>query len=214
MGNVYFTLLGASVGAAVPLIFNTIKELCIQRNNRKNEEKYIIVQLVFIIDKYISDCDFLASNDGIYSQESKSITTAYDKPELKLSAVKGEFKYLTTDMLYRLYSIESKHLQVIRTLSTLDEDYYLDAPTYYYYFAKRRELYANHGLYVIELSEDICKKFNIRHTSWEGGDNPAESIKQRLIDIRKLKSAAALRGMENSSRSAATAARKLAAGSS
>lgn len=214
MGKEYWTLMGASVGAAVPLIFNTLKELCIQRKSRKNEEKYIIVQLVFILDKYISDCDSLAYNDGIYSQELKSKTIAYDKPELKLSAVKGEFKSLTTDMLYRLHSIESKHLQVIKTLDLLDEDYYYDAPVSSKYYEKRQELYANLGLYVIKLSEDICKTFNIRHTLWEGEINPAESIKQRLIDIRKTKSAKNIRRMENASRRAATAARKSTAGSS
>lgn len=45
--------------------------------------------------------------EGIYDPASQEVTMAYDKPELKLSSVKGDYKYLSTDRLYRLHSIES-----------------------------------------------------------------------------------------------------------
>lgn len=206
-----WTLLGAAAAIAVPLIFNAVKELVWETKKGKKEERYIIVQLVFILDKYISECEFLASNDGIYSQELEYVSMKYNKPELKLSAVKGEFKYLNTNMLYRLHSIESKHIQVINTLANLDDEYFEDPPDFSAYFAKRRELYAKHGLYVVELSEDICRTFNIRHTSWEGGFNPTEAIRKRLIKIRASESAAAIRRKERYASRVAARARKSAA---
>lgn len=207
-----WTLLGAATAVAVPLIFNTAKEFVWETKKRKKEERYIIIQLIFILDKYISECNFLAYNDGIYSQELKFMSTDYDKPDLKLSAVKGEFKYLSTDMLYRLHSIESKHIQVIKTLANLDDDYYQDPPEFPGYYAERQELYAKLGLYVIELSEDICRTFKIRHTSWEGGINPAESIRNRLIKIRSSRSKITLRRMESYASRVAARARKSATG--
>jgi len=191
-----WALLGAAAAVAAPLIFNTVKEAVLEEKKRRKEERYIIVQLIFILDKYIAECEFLSRNEGIYDPAEKEMSMAYEKPELKLSWVKGDYKYLDTDMLYRLHSIESKHTQVTNELASLDDSYFEDAPDFPGYYFKRKQLYAEHGLYVVELSEDICREFRIRHTSWEGGFNPSKSIRERMKEIRIYKSEAALRRME------------------
>ncbi len=122
--------------------------------------------------------------------------------------VKGDYKCLNTDMLYKLPSIESKHAQITNTLSNLDDSYYDDAPDFSAYYAKRRELYANHGLYVVELSENICHEFEISHTSWAGGFNPAQSIRDCLLHIRRSKAKAVIGGRERRSRRVAELKRK------
>ena len=191
-----WALLGAAAAVVAPLIFNTVKEVLFEKRKRKREEIYIIVQLIFILDKYISECRFLSVNNGIYDPDVQEYTMSYIKPELKLSLVKGDYKCLDTNMLYRLHSIESKHAQVINKLASLDDTYFEDAPDFSGYYSQRQELYANHGLYVVELSEDICHEFGISHTSWEGGFSPAASIRERLKQIRIFKSERALRQME------------------
>nr|WP_024966918.1 hypothetical protein [Pantoea sp. IMH] len=191
-----WALFGAAAAVAAPLIFNTVKEALWERKKRKREERYIVIQLIFVLDKYMSQCEFLSYNDGIYDPEKEYKVTDYVKPELQLSSVKGDYKYLDTDMLYRLHSIDSKRAQVISELSNLDDSYFEDAPDCSGYYSKRQELYAKHGLYVIELSEDICRKFKIKHVSWDGGFNPATSIRERLIQIRASRSRSKLRNME------------------
>ncbi|MGF6477688.1 hypothetical protein ABIE06_004545 [Pantoea dispersa] len=204
-----WTLFGAATAVVVPLIFNTVKEAVRERKKRKSEERYIVVQLIFVLDKYISQCEFLSYNDGMYDPEKEYKVTDYVKPELQLSSVKGDYKYLDTDMLYRLHSIDSKRAQVISELSNLDDSYFEDAPECSEYYSKRRELYAKHGLYVIELSEDICRKFRIKHVSWDGGFNPATSIRERLIQIRASRSRSMLRNMERYAKRVAEKQRKL-----
>uniref|UniRef100_UPI003FA5BCBA hypothetical protein n=1 Tax=Klebsiella variicola TaxID=244366 RepID=UPI003FA5BCBA len=196
----------------MPLIYNTVKEAIWETKKRKREERYIVVQLIFMLDKYISQCEFLSYNDGIYDPEKEYKVTGYVKPELQLSSVKGDYKYLDADMLYRLYSIDSKCAQVISELSNLDDSYFDDAPDCTGYYARRQELYAKHGLYVIELSENICRKFRIKHVSWEGGFNPAVSIRERLVQIRASKSRANLRRMEMKAKRVAEKQRKLLQG--
>ncbi|HBX9938293.1 TPA: hypothetical protein MIM79_13025 [Klebsiella variicola] len=204
--------MGAASAVAVPLIYNTVKEAIWETKKRKREERYIVVQLIFMLDKYISQCEFLSYNDGIYDPEKEYKVTGYVKPELQLSSVKGDYKYLDADMLYRLYSIDSKCAQVISELSNLDDSYFDDAPDCTGYYARRQELYAKHGLYVIELSENICRKFRIKHVSWEGGFNPAVSIRERLVQIRASKSRANLRRMEMKAKRVAEKQRKLLQG--
>ncbi len=204
--------MGAASAVAVPLIYNTVKEAIWETKKRKREERYIVMQLIFMLDKYISQCEFLSYNDGIYDPEKEYKVTGYVKPELQLSSVKGDYKYLDADMLYRLYSIDSKCTQVISELSNLDDSYFDDAPDCTGYYARRQELYAKHGLYVIELSENICRKFRIKHVSWEGGFNPAVSIRERLVQIRASKSRANLRRMEMKAKRVAEKQRKLLQG--
>ncbi|MEN4527232.1 hypothetical protein [Pantoea agglomerans] len=204
-----WALLGAAAAVAAPLIFNTVKEAIWERKKRKREERHIVIQLIFLLDKYISQCEFLSYNDGIYDPEKEHKVTAYIKPELELSSVKGDYKYLDADMLYRLHSIDSKRAQVISELSNLDDSYFDDAPDCTGYYFRRQELYANHGLYVIELSENICQKFKIKHVSWEGGFNPAVSIRERLVQIRASKSRASIRRMEMKANRIAKKQRKL-----
>ncbi|MFZ4210565.1 hypothetical protein ACOZB2_03895 [Pantoea endophytica] len=192
-----WALLGAATAVAVPLVYNTLKEAVFEFKKKKREENYIIIQLIFVLDKYIAECEFLSRNDGIYNPETEQVEMAYKSPVLNLSSVKGEYKYLSIPILYKLHSIETKHAQVRNTLTTLDDSYYEDAPDFDAYYAKRRELYAYHGLHVIELSEEICRQFKIKHSSWEGGFNPAESIRERIVKIRAAKSATMLRRMEN-----------------
>lgn len=204
--------MGAAAAVAVPLIYNTVKEAIWETKKRKREERHIVIQLIFMLDKYISQCEFLSYNDGIYDPEKEYKVTGYVKPELQLSSVKGDYKYLDADMLYRLHSIDSKRAQVISELSNLDDSYFDDAPDFTHYYAMRQELYAKHGLYVIELSENICRKFRIKHVSWEGGFNPAVSIRERLVQIRASKSRANLRRMEMKAKRVAEKQRKLLQG--
>ena len=98
---------------------------------------------------------------------------------------------------------------MISELSNLDDSYFDDAPDCTGYYAKRQELYAKHGLYVIELSENICRKLKIKHVSWEGGFNPAVSIRERLVQIHASKSRASLRRMEMEAKRVAEKQRKL-----
>lgn len=204
--------MGAAAAVAVPLIYNTVKEAIWESKKRKREERHIVIQLIFMLDKYISQCEFLSYNDGIYDPEKEYKVTGYVKPELQLSSVKGDYKYLDGDMLYRLHSIDSKRAQVISELSNLDDSYFDDPPDFTHYYAMRQELYAKHGLYVIELSENICRKFRIKHVSWEGGFNPAVSIRERLVQIRASKSRANLRRMEMKAKRVAEKQRKLLQG--
>lgn len=204
-----WALVGAAAAIAGPLIFNTVKEAIWERKKRKREERHIVIQLIFILDEYISRCEFLSYNEGIYDPQLEHRVTKYDEPELKLSMVKGDYKNLETDMLYRLHSINSKRAQVRSELSNLDESFYEDAPDCSAYYSVRQELYAKHGLYVIDLSEDICQKFNIKHVSWDGGFNPAQSIRTRLSQIRASKSRAKLLSMERYAKRVAEKQRKL-----
>lgn len=191
-----WALLGAAAAVGIPLVFNTIKETTFEFIKIKRERRYIIVQVIFILDRYIADCEFLSRNEGIYDPETEQNEMVYTWPKLDLNSVKGDYKYLNTDLLYRLHSIETKHTQVRNELTNIDESFYYDAPEFTAYYNLRQNLYARHGLYVAKLSEDICRIFKIKHISWENGFNPTESILATLRIKRDKKAAATIRRKE------------------
>lgn len=96
----------------VPLIVNTVKETIFEYIRNKRDRNYIVVQVIFFLDKYIAKCEFLSGNEGIYSAETQQVEMTYNYPKLNLSAVKGDYIHLSVDMLYRLHSIETKHAQI------------------------------------------------------------------------------------------------------
>lgn len=192
-----WALLGAAFAVGIPLVFNTIKETTFEYIKVKRERRYIIVQVIFMLDRYIAECEFLSRNEGIYDSETNQMEMVYTQPKLDLNSVKGDYKYLNTDMLYRLNSIEIKHAQVRYELSNVDDSFFDDAPEFSAYYSLRQTLYANQGLYVAKISEDICRIFKIKHISWENGFNPTQSIIEILKKKRASKSAATIRRMEN-----------------
>ena len=191
-----WALIGAASAVAVPLVVNTVKETVFEHIRNKRDRNYIVVQVIFLLDKYIAECEVLSRNEGIFSAETQQVEMTYIHPKLNLSAVKGDYKYLSVDMLYRLHSIETKHAQIRHELSNLDDDYYYDAPEFTAYYNFRKQLYTQHGLYVAKLSEDICHKFRIDHVSWQDGFDPVASLRARFRQMRRSASEAAIRKKE------------------
>jgi hypothetical protein len=61
-----WALVGAAAAVAGPLIYNTVKEAVWESKKRKREERHIVIQLIFILDNYISQCAFLSYNTSRY----------------------------------------------------------------------------------------------------------------------------------------------------
>lgn len=48
--------LGGAAAVGIPLLFNLVKEIVFDRRKSKTERTYISVQLVFLLDKFVSEC--------------------------------------------------------------------------------------------------------------------------------------------------------------
>lgn len=110
-----------------------------------------------------------------------------------MSTVKGEYKFLKPDLLYRLQSVEIEQLKAKEVLREMTNNPNFGPDLMDKYIMKRRELYADVGLKVAQLSEDIRKELNIK---LDHGWNPKASLLKSKANIRWIKSKVAMNKME------------------
>ena len=192
------TLVGASAAIGIPLIANFFKELWFDRRKRKEERAYISVQLLFILDKFTGDCAEVSWDRGFDESGPEPDGPEYleiqtEPPVFDMSSVKGEYKYLEPSLIYRLQSIDIELLKVKQELREMTDNPNFGEEFMGKYILLRRELYADVGLKVAQLSDDIRTelKINVDH-----GWSPKESLLRSKAHINRIKSRGALLRME------------------
>lgn len=182
--------LGGAAAVSFPLLFNLIKDICLEHRKRKEERNHISVQLIFLLDKFVGDCAKVAWDRGFDETFQPPESPEYLKEQVKtpvfdMSKVKGEYKYLKPIFLYRLQSIDIELLKADEELREFTNNpnfgpEYLDD-----YFLKRRELYIEIGLKVSELADEIRKVLKVK---LDHGWNPKESLLDSKASIYRIKS--------------------------
>lgn len=182
--------LGGAAAVGVPLLFNLVKEMAFDWRKTKVERTYVSVQLVFLLDKFVSECAEVSWDRGFDEifQEPDSpeyLKTQVEPPIFDMSTVKGEYKYLEPTLIYRLQSIDIELLQIKQELRETTENPNFGPELMDKYILKRRELYADLGLNVAQLSEDVRYKLRI---DADDGWIPKESLLRSKTHIARIKS--------------------------
>lgn len=154
--------LAGSAAIGTPLLANFLKELWFDRRKRKAERAYICIQLVFLLDKFVARCADVAWDRGydpsMPEPDDQELQDQTKIPVFDMSSVEGEYKYLKPQMLARLHTIEIKLNQVHEELYRDEVDWCGERWKHY---ELRRELYADVGLYVADIANDIRQEFDI-----------------------------------------------------
>ncbi|HHH0281198.1 TPA: hypothetical protein ACPZNW_004145 [Yersinia enterocolitica] len=195
MSKESWAIMGAAAAIGIPLLFNMFKEMYFDYKKRKTERDYILVQLIFILDKFTADCAQVAWDDGYppYEPPSDIRATQVSAPVFDLSSVKGEYKYLSPEQLYRLQAIDIKLIQIKEKLRSYEM---FDDPASDRYFSSRRRFYIELGLYTDSLIQEIRHQANIKHNAWNNEVSPVDSIKSSQLQLNKMKSVRTLKQME------------------
>lgn len=190
------TMLGFLGGAAAvgfPLLFNLFKEIVFELRKKKIESAYIGVQLVFLLDKFVGECAEVSWDRGFDETYQEPDSPEYLTPQTKapifdMSTVKGEYKYLEPALIYRLQSIDIELLKINQKLREMTDHPSFGSEFMDQYILRRRELYADLGLSVAQLSENIRDKLRIDS---DHGWSPKESLLRSKAHIARIKSKAA-----------------------
>lgn len=193
--------MGAAAAIGIPLLFNMFKEMSFDSKKRKTERDYILVQLIFILDKFTAACARVAWDDGYPENEPPSEFRAIQvsDPVFDLSSVKGEYKYLSPEQLYRLQAIDIKLIQIKEKLRLYDVH---DESELGGYFTTRRRFYIKLGLYTDSLIQEIRHQANIKHNAWNNEVSPVDSIKRSQWQLWKMKSVSTLKMREKRAKNA------------
>ncbi|EGX6986594.1 hypothetical protein GS459_004875 [Escherichia coli] len=194
--------IGGAAAVGFPLLFNLTKEIVFDRRKMKAERTYISVQLVFLLDKFVSECAEVSWDRGFDEtyqepEHPEYLQIQVEPPIFDMSSVKGEYKHLEPTLIYRLQSIDIELLKIKQELREMTNNPNFGPEFMDRYILLRRELYADMGLKVAELSEDIREKLKIdADHGWSPKDNLLRSkahiarIKSRMEINKMLKRAA------------------------
>lgn len=182
--------LGGAAAVGVPLLFNLVKEMAFDWRKTKAERTYVSIQLVFLLDKFVSECAEVSWDRGFDEifQEPDSpehLKTQVEPPIFDMSTVKGEYKYLEPTLIYRLQSIDIELLKIKQELRETTENLNFGPELMELYILQRRELYADLGLNVAQLSENVRYKLRI---DADHGWIPKESLLRSKAHIAQIKS--------------------------
>lgn len=182
--------LGGAAAVGVPLLFNLVKEMAFDWRKTKAERTYVSIQLVFLLDKFVSECAEVSWDRGFDEifQEPDSpehLKTQVEPPIFDMSTVKGEYKYLEPTLIYRLQSIDIELLKIKQELRETTENLNFGPELMELYILQRRELYADLGLNVAQLSENVRYKLRIDANH---GWIPKESLLRSKAHIAQIKS--------------------------
>lgn len=169
-----WAIIGAISAVAVPMVYNMVNEII----KASRERKYVEVQLIFLLNKFTSGCVEVAWDDGYPPDEQKSgrPTIQHEIPELGLSSVKGEHKFLKASLLKELHQIEIKQLQIKQQLREID--YQDNDPDEFSYYDFRRRQYAELGIYTAALNKKICR--NLRLAEENMSKSQSDSCRKSL----------------------------------
>ena len=189
--------LGGAAAVGVPLFFNLAKEVIFDRQKIQAERAYISVQLIFILDKFVSECAEVSWDRGfdeIYQEPDSPeyLKIQVEPPVFDMSTVKGEYKYLEPTLIYRLQSIDIELLKIKQKIREMTDNPNFGPEFMDRYILLRRELYADIGLNVALLSEDLRDKLKI---DADHGWKPKERLLRSKAHIARIKSKAAFNKM-------------------
>ncbi|MGN8239540.1 hypothetical protein [Enterobacter soli] len=191
---------GAAAAIGVPLIANFFKELWFDRRKRRAERAFISVQLVFLLDKFIANCANVSWDCGYDPMNPPPDETELEDqvqiPNFDMTSVKGEYKYLKPSLLYKLHNIDIELYKARSKLYQYQEECYFSPDLLWEYYELRRESYANVGLYVASIADELRKEFGISKTEdWDPRNSIVESMKQ----LRRIRANRAMGRMERKS---------------
>lgn len=182
------SFVGASLATCVPLVFNLIKDVVFDYRKRKAEREFIGVQLIFILENFVSKCADISWDKGYdneYPEEGDNLTDQVKIENFDMSSVKGEYKYLKPKFLYKLHSINIQIYQAHQKLYRSKLDcWHLKGSLDWEYYEMRRELFADIGLYVADIANKLRKEFKIQRVK---GWKPEKRIIRSKNQIKEEK---------------------------
>lgn len=178
-----YSFLGAAAAVSIPLIVNTCKDFYFDFQKRKTERNYVVVQLIYLLDDFVSQCADVAWDLGydpyypepdIYEFQAQTKNPVFD-----ITSVKGDHKYLEPMMLYKLQGINVELAKSKNRLREITNEPSFDPDDAKYYFTERRREFANIGLKVSDITDELRKDFGVpQRDDWHPQDVIIKSLNQ------------------------------------
>lgn len=186
MDKGWYALIGGAVAIALPLIGNFIKELYFENLKRKTEHNFIVIQLVFLLDKFSSECSKVSYDNGFAwdQPDQEYAKTQVEEPVFSPYEIKGEFKFLDKALLYKIHKIAILQSNANRRIAEFAAADVL--PDFSSTFESRQCEYCKLGIFAANLAKEIRTTLNLTDDEWSA-ELMRKSLIQRLSDLTNEK---------------------------
>lgn len=196
-----YSFIGAAAAVSIPLVVNTCKDFYFDYQKRKTERNYIVVQLLFLLDDFVSQCGEVSWDQGYdpnYPEPDEHEYEAQTKdPVFDMSSVKGDHKYLEPMMLYELHSINVEIIKAKERLREITNSPGFDYSEIGFFFTQRRREFAEIGLKVSKIADELRSSFKVpSHEDW----NPRDTIIRSINNMNRKQAISQINRMERKSK--------------
>lgn len=181
MTEAIFGLIGVLIGSVI----SWAQVACTNKQAAKRNARYLAIRVVCILDKFIEDCADVIHDDGLsFGQRTAE---GYLEPQVKApgSLVFPEdvdWRSIDHELMYQILSLPAEVETANRIIKSANDIAY--PPDFEDWFNERRFWYSGLGLSVYKLSEDLCRKYDIKKKTYNDWD-PAEDFKKTLDVVAK-----------------------------
>ncbi|MGG8241840.1 hypothetical protein PGO51_02400 [Klebsiella aerogenes] len=181
------SVIGGAVGVVIGHAANHLLGWYKENKQSSPERKFICAELIFLLEDYAKKCAEIAIDDGEYTGEQGEAQPVTSPPELlDYSSVKGNWRSLSSDIMYQVCSLPAEQKEVRKMVSASWE---LDShpPDYKNYFETRQYHYSVLGLKAAKIASDIRKQNNFPEGDLNRWEIPTMTSKIKALEKKQLK---------------------------
>lgn len=174
---------GVIVGAATAIA----KDVYLQCWKDKGALKYLVVMVVFALDKYVNDAAAVVMDDGEPDLDDQyhSRSPVAELPTFKPEDIKVEWTVLSPELTYRVFNLGPQTAHAVGAIDYEAEQ--ASAPNYPEVFEERQVQFAELGLAAAELADDLRRLVNLPGYKLSGNWNPVAVMQTRRTELFELR---------------------------
>lgn len=180
------------LGVVLTLTIGVLKDVVAAYLKNKRERSYLAVQIIFLLDDFALKCSAVVGDDGTWMGQYGPNGVARSRvaePEISFSELKGDWKSINPEIVYRLHDLASSIISAKRKVSAEFEN--SDPPDFSEGFECRQYEYALLGLQSFEISNEFRAISKMPVRVWPHFDpiahmqNAVETFQERF-ELRRI----------------------------
>lgn len=178
-----FGLLGVFVGA----VLATLKELWFGYRSDGRNARYLAVQVVGLLDRYVFACSEVVTDNGLSQGQRDAqgfLVAQVQAPKFNPESLSVEWRSIPVDLMYEILDLPYKAEVAAHIIEGASEN--SNPPDFEDFFEERQLQYAELGLQAAAISNRLRKLAKLPERSVAHWD-PIQWMKKHKADIEKLR---------------------------
>lgn len=177
-------IVGTVLGSIIPWVQSSARE----KKKKRENANYLAAKVVIVLDKYVSSCVDVVSDDGTIMGRPTGRDGCYEPQEALpthiIYPVDIDWKSIDPQLMYKLLNLPVLSYEADRSIKDAGE---ISSPPFYEeFFEERQKRYSELGLYTLQLDVEIRSKYKIPNKKQKDEWNPKKFFEDNLRRIEEI----------------------------